>query len=148
MQIFNLLNSILDRLEKSIKPHLGSFIRMIPETWTESKSQSLLRIQVSQNFSDYEQSAVSVLMRMWNLQYFLSLPLLVVMTIKSMLIATVSCDKRRMCCIYVSFNLSFGMNSVQDYHCQHAQSVSERCLLIHDYTLLSMSISIKPTSQL
>ena len=46
MQIFSLINSILDRMQASVKPYLGPFVQMLPKVWTESVDQSLLRIQV------------------------------------------------------------------------------------------------------
>lgn len=46
MQMFNLLNSILERLADSVKPFLGLILQILPGLWEQSSSMVLLRIQV------------------------------------------------------------------------------------------------------
>lgn len=44
--MFNLLNSILERLADSVKPFLGLILQILPSLWEESSGMTLLRIQV------------------------------------------------------------------------------------------------------
>ncbi len=46
MQIFGLMNLIIDRLGDSVKPFAEGLLRLLPEIWQDAEGQSLLRIQV------------------------------------------------------------------------------------------------------
>ena len=47
LQIFGLMNLIIDRLGDSIKPFAEGLLQLLPEVWQDAEGQSLLRIQVS-----------------------------------------------------------------------------------------------------
>ena len=44
--MFNLLNSILERLADAVKPFLGLILQILPSLWEQSSGMTLLRIQV------------------------------------------------------------------------------------------------------
>eukprot|EP00879_Flechtneria_rotunda_P025885 GHRR01027540.1.p1 GENE.GHRR01027540.1~~GHRR01027540.1.p1 ORF type:complete len:987 (+),score=414.93 GHRR01027540.1:174-3134(+) len=44
-QVFGLMNLIIDRLGPDIKPHVGTVMPLLPQTWLAAADQSLLRIQ-------------------------------------------------------------------------------------------------------
>ncbi|DBA79077.1 hypothetical protein WJX77_002150 [Trebouxia sp. C0004] len=46
LQIFGLMNLIIDRLGDSVKPFAEGLLRLLPEIWQDAEGQSLLRIQV------------------------------------------------------------------------------------------------------
>jgi hypothetical protein len=46
MQIFNLINSIIEAMAENIKPVAGQITSLLPRVWQEADGQSLLRIQV------------------------------------------------------------------------------------------------------
>ena len=47
MQIFGLMNLIIDRLGDSVKPFAEGLLRLLPGVWQDAEGQSLLRIQVT-----------------------------------------------------------------------------------------------------
>lgn len=47
MQIFGLMNLIIDRLGDSVKPYAEGLLRLLPSVWQDAEGQSLLRIQVT-----------------------------------------------------------------------------------------------------
>ena len=47
LQIFGLMNLIIDRLGDSVKPFAEGLLRLLPEVWQDAEGQSLLRIQVT-----------------------------------------------------------------------------------------------------
>ncbi len=47
LQIFGLVNMIIDRLDDSVKPFAEGLLRLLPDIWQDAEGQSLLRIQVS-----------------------------------------------------------------------------------------------------
>ena len=46
VQIFGLMNLIIDRLGDSVKPFAEGLMRLLPGVWRDAEGQSLLRIQV------------------------------------------------------------------------------------------------------
>ncbi|KAK9830439.1 hypothetical protein WJX72_011753 [[Myrmecia] bisecta] len=46
LQVFNLVNLIIDRLADSIKPFANGILAMVPKLWTDAQGQSLLQIQI------------------------------------------------------------------------------------------------------
>ncbi|KAL3137934.1 hypothetical protein ABBQ38_005181 [Trebouxia sp. C0009 RCD-2024] len=46
LQIFGLMNLIIDRLGDSVKPYAEGLLRLLPSVWQDAEGQSLLRIQV------------------------------------------------------------------------------------------------------
>ncbi len=46
MQVFSLLNLIIQRLGEDIRPFVEAILPLLPEVWQEAEGQSLLRIQV------------------------------------------------------------------------------------------------------
>lgn len=46
LQIFGLMNLIIDRLGDSVKPFANGLLGMFPQVWQDAEGQSLLRIQV------------------------------------------------------------------------------------------------------
>lgn len=46
LQIFGLMNLIIDRLGDSIKPFANGLLGLFPQVWQDAEGQSLLRIQV------------------------------------------------------------------------------------------------------
>ncbi|KAL3150483.1 hypothetical protein ABBQ32_000305 [Trebouxia sp. C0010 RCD-2024] len=46
LQIFGLMNLIIDRLGDSVKPFAEGLLRLLPSVWQDAEGQSLLRIQV------------------------------------------------------------------------------------------------------
>ena len=58
MQIFGLMNLIIDRLGDSVKPFAEGLLRLLPGVWQDAEGQSLLRIQV-QCFSPIPQQSIS-----------------------------------------------------------------------------------------
>ena len=46
VQIFGLMNLIIDRLGDSVKPFAEGLLRLLPGVWQDAEGQSLLRIQV------------------------------------------------------------------------------------------------------
>ena len=51
LQIFGLMNLIIDRLGDSVKPFAEGLLRLLPEVWQDAEGQSLLRIQVCKQCS-------------------------------------------------------------------------------------------------
>lgn len=47
VQIFGLMNLIIDRLGDSVKPFAEGLLRLLPGVWQDAEGQSLLRIQVT-----------------------------------------------------------------------------------------------------
>lgn len=46
VQIFGLMNLIIDRLGDSVKPFASGLLALFPQVWQDAEGQSLLRIQV------------------------------------------------------------------------------------------------------
>ena len=46
VQVFGLLNIIIERLGEDINPHVQGLLPLLPQLWQEAHDQSLLRIQV------------------------------------------------------------------------------------------------------
>lgn len=46
LQVFGLLNIIIERLGEDINPHVQGLLPLLPQIWHDAHDQSLLRIQV------------------------------------------------------------------------------------------------------
>lgn len=46
LEVFNLVNLIIDRLADGVKPYAEGLLQLMPTVWQASEGQSLLRIQV------------------------------------------------------------------------------------------------------
>ena len=46
MQVFNLINAIIDRLGDNMKPFAPGFMQLLPEAWEAAEGHSLLRMQI------------------------------------------------------------------------------------------------------
>ena len=46
MQVFSLMNLIIERLNEAIQPFADQILQLLPDLWQLSEKQSLLRIQV------------------------------------------------------------------------------------------------------
>ena len=49
LQIFNLINLIIERLADGVKPHCEGLLRLLPDLWQQG--QTLLRVQVGRAIS-------------------------------------------------------------------------------------------------
>ncbi len=45
-QAFSLFSIIIDRLQDEVRPFAGGILHLLPEVWSDSEGQSLMRIQV------------------------------------------------------------------------------------------------------